>query len=181
MSAISTKLVQGPARLFVAATSAALPGSGDYDELELGTFAGWTEVGHTTSAVTLTDTPTLVEANSQQSSRVVAVAVSKWDTQIETTVREITMQNISRALHGAIAGQDVNPAATTAAQVAHYAIVGPWSAGDKCLIVVEFGVISSGLKVSFDRENYMDIPMTIKVLDGTTLPAGYKVTIIDLV
>lgn len=180
MSAISTKLVQGPARIFVSATSAALPDGSTYDELEAGTLQGWTEVGHTTSAVTLTDTPSLVEANSQQSARTVAVAVSKWDTSIETTVREITVQNISLALHGALAGQDINPSASTTAQVGHYALIGPWAAGDKCLVVVEFGVVSSGLKVSFDRENYMDIPLTIKVLEGTTLPAGYKVTIIDL-
>ncbi len=181
MSAISTKLVQGPARLFVAATSAALPDSGSYDEMEAGTLAGWTEVGSTTTAVVLNDMPSIVEANSQQTARTVAVAVSKWETTIETTIREITLQNISRSLLGSIAGQDINPSSSTASQVAHFAIVGPWSAGDKCLVVVEYGVITSGLKVSFDRENYMDIPVTIKVLQGNTLPAGYKVTIIDLV
>lgn len=180
MSAITTKLVQGPAQLFVAPTSAALPDANTYDDLEAGTLANWTSVGHTTSAVVLTDTPSLVEANSQQAARTVAMAVSKWETMIETTVREITVQNIASAMMGAVAGQDINPASTTLAKTAHVAIVGPWAGGDKCLVVVEFGVVTSGLKIAFDRENYMDIPLTIKVLEGTTLPAGYKVTIIDL-
>lgn len=98
MSAVTTNLVQGPARLFVAAANATLPGASDLDELKAGTLTGWTEVGHTTAAVTLTDTPTLVEANSQQAARTLAVAVSRWETQIETTVREVTLENIRLSL-----------------------------------------------------------------------------------
>ena len=178
MSAVTTNLVQGPARLFAAAANATLPGASDLDELKAGILTGWTEVGHTTAAVTLTDTPTLVEANSQQAARTLAVAVSRWETQIETTVREVTLENIRKAVHGTVASGVLTPSASTIAEVAKFAIAGPWSGGDECLIVVEFGVVSSGLSVSFDRENFAEVPMTIRVLEGSTLPAGYKVTVV---
>jgi len=179
MPAMTTNLVQGPARIFVAASGATLPTASNLAALKAGTFTGFSEVGHTTSAVTLTDTPTLVEATSQQAARTLAVAVSRWETSIETTVREITLENIRRATHGTTGAGVINPSASSSAEVLKFAIVGPWAGGDECLITVEFGVISSGLSVSFDRENFAQVPLTIRVLEGTTLPAGYRVTVVE--
>lgn len=178
MSAVTTNLVQGSARIFAAASNATLPGAADLADLKAGELTGWTEVGHTTSAVRLTDTPTLVEANSQQAARTLAVAVSRWETQIETTCREVTLENLRKVLHGTTGTGVVNPSASTTAEVLKFAIVGPWSGGDEVLVTVEFGVVSSGLNVAFDRENYTEVPLTVRVLEGDTLPAGYKVTVV---
>jgi hypothetical protein len=178
MSAVTTNLVQGPARIFFAASGSTLPAAADLAALKAGTLEDWTEVGHTTSAVTLTDTPTIVEANSQQAARTLAVAVSRWETTLETTCREVTLEAIRRAAHGAVNAGTLSPSSTTAAEVLSFAIVGPWSGGDECLIVVENGVVTNGVSMAFDRENYTEVPMTVRVLEGATLPAGYKVSVI---
>lgn len=178
MSAVTTNLVQGPARIFVASSTATLPVAADLVALKAGTFTGWNEVGHTTSAVTLTDTPTIVEANSQQAARTLAVAVSRWETTLETSCREVTLEAIRRAAHGSVNSGALTPSSSTAAEVLSFAIVGPWSGGDEVLIVVENGVVTNGVAMSFDREAYTEVPLTVRVLEGDVLPAGYKVTVI---
>lgn len=170
----TTGLVQGPARIFVAATTAALPDDTDLSALKAGTLEGWTEVGHTTAAVTLTDTPSLVEAKSQQSSRVLDYAISEWDTTIATTIRSITAGNLARALHGDSTSSEVTPGVAGATAKAAFAIVGPWDGGES-LIVVERGVVENGLELAFDKENYSELPLSIKVLEGDTIAAGYAI------
>jgi hypothetical protein len=178
MSAVTTNLVQGPARIFVASSGAVLPVAADLADLKTGELTGWTEVGHTTAPVTLTDTPSLVEATSQQAARTLAVAVSRWETTLETACREVTLEAIRRTAHGSVASGTLTPSSSTAAEVLSFAIVGPWSGGDECLIVVENGVVTSGVNLTFDRENYTEVPMSIRVLEGSTLPSGYKVTVV---
>jgi len=179
MSAVTTNLVQGAARIFVATSGTTLPGAADLADLKINDLAGWTEVGHTTAPVTLSDTPTLVEATSQQAARALAVAVSRWETTLETACREVTLEAIRRAAHGSVTSGVLTPSSSTAAEVLSFAIVGPWAGGNECLIVVENGVVTSGVNLAFDRENYTEVPMSIRVLEGATLAAGYKVIVID--
>lgn len=178
MSAVTSNLIQGSATIYVAAAGTDLPTAGDLAALVAGDLSGWAGVGHTTAPVTLTDTPTLVEATSQQAARTLAVAVSRWETTVETTCREVTLEAIRRAAHGSATSNSVNPSAGTAAEVLSFAIVGPWAGGETVLITVEHGVVDNGINMAFDRENYTELPLSIKVLEGEALPAGYRVSII---
>jgi hypothetical protein len=170
----TTGLVQGPARIFVAPAGTTLPDEGDLAALKAGSFAGFTEVGHTTAAVTITDAPTMVEATSQQSSRVLDFAISAWDTTVATTVRSVTAANLARALHGTATSGTVNAGTAGATTKLAFAIVGPWAGGES-LIVIERGVIENGLEMAFDKENFSELPLSIKVLEGNTHEAGYAI------
>ncbi len=174
MSTIDTGLIQGPAQLFVRTAGETLPLAADVPALKAGTFTGWEGVGRTTAAVTLKDTPSLVEAKSQQSSRVEAVGVSSWDTTVESTLRQVTLDRLALAIHGLADAETVSPNASGVAAVSAFAFVGPWGT-ESVLVVVERGTVASGLTVAFDRENFSEIPLTIQVLEGDTLPAGYKI------
>lgn len=174
-------LVQGAAELYVSTSSTpTFPvDAADVADLRAGDFSGWVGVGRTTDAVKLMDKPTMVEAKSQQSARVEAMAVSEWETTIETTCREVVLSTIANLVHGSATSTELTPGVAGAAPVIALAIVGPWQPGSTSLTVVEFGVIDSGLELSFDKNEFSSVPLKVRVLQGSELPSGYKVTILS--
>jgi hypothetical protein len=175
--AVTTGLVQGPARIYVAAPGTALPTDADVAALKAGTFPGFEFVGRTTEAVTLTDTPELVEATSQQTSRAIDYAIVSWETTVETTVRDVTLANIVKLMHGLQSGDTALPGVAGPTAKLSFAIVGPWDGGES-MIVIERGVLENGLELAFNKEEFSTLPMTIKVLEGDQLPAGYEISVI---
>lgn len=174
--AVTSNLIQGPARIFVASVGTTLPAN-DVDAASLlaGTFTGWSEVGHTTAGVQLVDTPTIVEARSQQAGRMLDAAVSQWDTTITSTAREVTLANLARLVHESVSGSAVDGGSNKAATKVSIAIVGPWGDGADCMIVAERAAFTSGLDMTFSSESYTELPFTITVLEGVTLPNAYRV------
>lgn len=179
-SPLASTLVQGAAEIFVSTQSTpTFPATAlDIADLRAGAFAGWTSIGRTTDSVKLVDTPTLVEAKSQQSARTEAIAVSEWETTIETTCREITLANLSRLVHGSNTSTELTPGNGGLAPTIAIAIVGPWQPGKETLTVVEFGVVESGLDIAFDKGEFSSLPLKVRVLQGDNFPSGYQVTVI---
>jgi hypothetical protein len=173
---VTAGLVRGPARIYTAPVGTTLPGIEDIATLKAGTFAGFNLLGRTTEPVVITDEPTIVEAFSQQTSRVLDHAVSQWDTTIETTLRDINLATLADLTHGTVAGDTLLPGLRGRAPSHSYAIVGPWDGGE-CLIVVERATVQNGLELPFDNTEYSALPITIKVMEGNTLEAGYEVYI----
>jgi hypothetical protein len=176
MSSVTTGLIQGPGKLYVAPAGTALPGQSDITNLKAGTFPGFSFLGRTTEPVVVTDEPQLVEARSQQTSRLLDVAISGWETSITTTLRDIDEDTLSNLLHGAATGDTVFAGLRGATQKFSFAVVGPWDGGE-CLIVVERGVVSNGLELPFNNEEFSTVEFTIQVLEGDVIEQGYEIYI----
>lgn len=174
---VTTGLIQGPARVYTAAVGATLPTSSDIASLKAGSLSGWSFLGRTTEPVVVTDTPTLVEARSQQTSRALDFAISAWETSFSTTLRDIDAQVVADLIHGTVAGDTVYPGLRGRAQSHSYAIVGPWDGGE-CLIVVERAVVENGLELPFNNEEYSTVEFTIRVLEGDNLEGGYELYVV---
>lgn len=173
--AVTENLVQGAARIYVAAVGATLPVPADLEDLATGVLEGWTSVGHTTTGVTLRDEPETVEATSQQAGRKLDVAVQSWTTTIESAAREATLANLANLTHSSVDTGTVSAGSNGATPKFSVAIVGPWGDGGTCLIVAERCVFTSGLTLEFSSASFIELPFTIEVLEGSTLPNAYKV------
>ena len=177
MSSVTTGLIQGPGKIYIAPAGTALPGQPDLSALKNGSLAGWSFLGRTTEPVTVTDEPQLVEARSQQTSRLLDVGISGWETSISTTLRDIDEDTVAALLHGATAGDTVFAGLRGATQKFAFAIVGPWDGGE-CLIVVERGVVANGLELPFNNEEFSAVEFTVQVLEGDEIEQGYEIYII---
>jgi hypothetical protein len=177
MSSVTTGLIQGPGKIYIAPAGTTLPGQSELAALKGGSLAGWSFLGRTTEPVSITDEPQLVEARSQQTSRLLDVAISGWETSITTTLRDIDEDTVAALLHGATAGDTVFAGLRGATQKFAFAIVGPWDGGE-CLIVVERGVISNGLELPFNNEEFSTVEFTLQVLEGYEIEQGYEIYII---
>lgn len=177
MSSVTTGLIQGPGKIYIAPAGTTLPGQSDLTALKAGSLAGFSFLGRTTEPVTVTDEPSLVEARSQQTSRLLDVAISGWETSISTTLRDIDEDTVAALLHGATAGDTVFAGLRGATQKFVFAIVGPWDGGE-CLIVVERGVVANGLELPFNNEEFSTVEFTIQVLEGSEIEQGYEIYII---
>lgn len=177
MSSVTTGLIQGPGRVYIAADGTTLPSQSDLAALKAGTLAGWSSLGRTTEPVTVTDTPSLVEARSQQTSRLLDVAISGWETSITTTLRDIDADTVAALVHGGVTGDTISAGTRGTAQKFAFAIIGPWDGGE-CMIVVERGVVANGLELPFNNEEFSTVEFTIQVLEGATIEQGYEVYVI---
>lgn len=177
MSNVSTGLIQGPAKIYTAPIGTALPSAGTLAALKAGELPGWSFLGRTTEPVVVTDEPQLVEARSQQTSRLLDVAISGWETSVTTTLRDIDGAVLSDLLHGTLAGDTVFAGIRGATQKHAFAVVGPWDGGE-CLLVVERGVIANGLELGFNNEEFSTLEFTVQVLEGNEIEQGYEIYII---
>lgn len=176
MSSVTAGLIQGPGKVYIAPAGTTLPGQDDLAALKAGEFAGFSFLGRTTEPVTVTDEPQLVEARSQQTSRLLDVGISGWETTVSTTLRDIDEDTISALLHGAVTGDTVFAGLRGATQKFAFAIVGPWDGGE-CLIVVERGVVANGLELPFNNEEFSTVEFTVQVLEGNEIEQGYEIYI----
>lgn len=174
---VTTGLIQGPGKVFIAPVGSTLPNSGNLAALEAGSFAGFSFLGRTTEPVVVTDEPQLVEARSQQTSRLLDVGISGWETSVSTTLRDISQETVANLIHGVSVGDTVLAGQRGPAQTHSFAIVGPWDGG-QCLIVVERAVISNGLELPFNNEEFSAVEFTLQVLEGNTIVSGYEIFIV---
>lgn len=177
MSSVTAGLIQGPGKVYIAPVGTTLPGQANIAALKAGTFAGFSFLGRTTEPVVLTDEPQLVEARSQQTSRLLDVGISGWETSLSTTLRDIDEETVAALVHGSVVGDTISAGTRGSAQKFAFAIVGPWDGGE-CLIVVERGVVANGLSLPFDNEEFSTVEFTVQVLEGHVIEQGYEAYIV---
>jgi hypothetical protein len=171
-------LLQGPARIYVASAGSDLPTSTDIASLVSGDFSGWTYAGDTTSATTLKDTPSYSRAQSQQTARVLDIHVTELVTTIETTAREVTVERLRDMVRGTVATASgvstVTPSGLGAVPKFAVAIVGPWPGGT-AMVVVERAAYIDATELTWDSQNFTEVPVQFEVLEGDALTGGYVV------
>lgn len=172
--AVTENLIQGAGRIFVAPFGSTLPVAADLADLKAGTFTDFTDVGHTTSGVRVEDTPSTVEARSQQAARVLDSATASWDTRITSTAREVTLAMIAKLANSTVSSATVSGGTNTVSPKFSVAIVGPWGDGADCMIVAERCTMASGLQLEFSSESFTELPFTLTVLEGVTLVNAWK-------
>ena len=176
----SSNLIQGSALLFAAPVGTDLPTVSDLSALVAGSLTDWTTLGQTTKAVELIDTPTFVDAMSQQSLRPLAKAISSAKTTVKTGLREITIQRLvefSRGVAAPSTGEvTVTPGGIGIVPELSLAMVGPWSGGGTCLFVAERVVYDAAQTLSFDVSKFLELDVEFEVLESSTLVGGYKIT-----
>lgn len=179
--ATADNLLQGPAKLFIAAAGTTLPDDGDIATLTGGTLTGWTYAGDTTTAVSLKDTPSYSRATSQQHARVLDIHVTEVTTTIETTMREITVERLKDAIRGTVTVDGdvsvVAPSGLGAVPKFALAIVGPWPGGT-ALVSVERAAFIDSQELSWDSQKATEVPVKIEVLEGSTVEGGYTVYVV---
>jgi len=157
----------GPARLFVADAGTALPGRSDIAALKNGTFAGWTELGHTATPVSITETPQITTVGSQQAGRPLDAYIASYDTHVVTSLRETTIANVALAFRGTIDSDDVDAGRPKRVPVKALAVVGPWHADNEVLIVAARTALAAETNVTFDAENGAEVPVDFVVMDAS--------------
>jgi hypothetical protein len=156
----------GPARIFVADAGTALPTRSNLTALKGGTFSGWSELGHTASAITLTETPNVVTVTSQQAGRPLDAYISSYDTHVVTTLRETTAGNVALAFRGTVTGTTVKAGDHKRVPVKAVVIVGPWHGGDEVIITAGRVSLAAETNLAFDAENGTEIPVDFVVMDN---------------
>jgi len=165
----SENVTVGPARLFVAETGTALPGRSDIADLKDGALPGWTELGHTSAPVAVTETPQITTVTSQQAGRPLDAYIASYDTHIVTSLRETTAANVALAFRATTDGADLSSGAPKRVPTKAIAVVGPWHGADEVLIVAVRAALSAETNLTFDAENGAELPVDFVVMDsGTT-------------
>lgn len=168
------ELIIGAGRILVAAAGSSLDNL-DVPGIIAGTVpAGWTDLGHTTAAVTLTDAPNYVMAKSQQSARTLDVAVSEIETNITTTLRQVTADKLASFINGVNAGGTITPGGIGSVPKFAVALVGPGPQGGTTLLSAPRCVYTGERAIAFDVENYTEVAVTIEILDDETT-GGYTI------
>jgi hypothetical protein len=179
--ATADNLLQGPARVYIAAAGTTLPDDGDIAALATGDLTGWTYAGDTTAPVTLKDTPSYSRAMSQQHARVLDVHVTEIVTTIETTMREVTVTRLKDAIRGTVTTDGdvsvVAPSGLGAVPKFACAIVGPWPGGT-ALVSVERAAFIDSQELTWDSQKATEVPVKIEVLEGDTVEGGYTVYVV---
>jgi hypothetical protein len=162
-------LIIGAAKLYVS-TTGTVATAADIAALQAGTAEGWTYLGETTAAVSVKDSPEYVRATSQQTARVLDKAVSRLNTTISTTLREVTASALSKWLRGTAATASgvttVTPGGLGSVPKFAVALVGPWPAGT-ALVTASRCAYDGDREMSFSSEGYTEVAIDIEVLDGT--------------
>jgi hypothetical protein len=162
----SENITVGPARLFVAEAGTALPGRSDIADLKDGTFAGWTELGHTSAAVAITEAPQVTTVTSQQAGRPLDAYIASYDTHVVTALRETTASNVALAFRATVDGTELAGGAPKRVPVKALAVVGPWHGTDEVLIVAARTALSADTNLTFDAENGAELPVDFVVMDA---------------
>jgi hypothetical protein len=157
----------GPARIFIADAGTALPDRTDIADLKDGDLAGWTELGHTSASVQITETPNVVTVTSQQAGRPLDAYISSYDTHFVTSLRETTSANLALAFRATIDGDDISAGSPKRVPVKAIAIVGPWHGSSEVLIAAGRVALSADASLSFDSENGVEIPVDFVVMDNS--------------
>lgn len=173
MTALGTSadnVTVGPSHLYIAPYGSTLPTYAEISDLLGGTQADFVNVGETTAAVSVTDTPTFVKATSQQQARTIAAAVSEITTTIKTTILEITEANLVNAIRATVSpgllavGDTLTPGGIGPVNVFSLAVVGPYAGGANCLLVAERVYYDAAQAFDFDKTKYTDIAVEFEVL-----------------
>ena len=167
-------LIIGPARLLIAAAGSDL-NAGDIATLVAGTTpTGWTELGHTTTAVNLNDNPTYVKAMSQQSARALDVAISEIETTITTNLREVDAAKMAAFVNGTNASGTITPGGLGLVSKFAVALFGPGPDDVYTLLSAPRCAYVGERTVTFDAENFTEVAVTIEILDDTAT-GGYTI------
>lgn len=173
-------LTIGPATILVATSGSTLDAD-DLTDLAAGnTPAGWTSIGQTTEAVTITDAPTYVEARSQQAARALAMAVSELKTSIGTTLRETDLrllEDVTRGTSSTVSGiSTVDPSGLGVTPTFAVAVFGPWPGGN-LLLAAPRATFTGEREVAFSSADFTAIAVEIEILEtsATGFEGGYKI------
>lgn len=180
-------LMIGPAKIFVATAGSTVSAS-DIAALKAGTSlpSGWTYLGDTTAATTITDAPEYARATSQQTARTLDVAVTSIATTIGSTARRATVKLIEDFARATAtdSGTDnvftVNPSGLGSTPKFAVAILGPWPAGDLLFVAPRCTFVGSR-ELAIASDAYTEVGFEIEVLETTTsgYTGGYRI-IVDL-
>jgi hypothetical protein len=166
MSATENLLI-GAAKLFIAAAGTEVDDT-DVAALKAGTAAGWTYLGETTAPVTLNDNPEYARATSQQSARTLDVAVTRVNTTLGTTLREVTATALASWVRGqattASGVTTVTPGGLGSTPKFAVALVGPWPGGD-ALVTATRCAYTGSREIGFSSEGYTEVAIEVEVLD----------------
>lgn len=174
---ITDELIIGPGRVFLAPASPALvlPTHDDIDALIAGTFAGFDYLGDTTTAVTVSDEPEVVYAESQQGGREIDGSVKKMKTSFKSEARGFTVKRIAQWINGSYASSSstggsqvatLTPGGVGPLKKFAVAVVGPWTDGRQtsALVIAERCIYGKGLEWAMDADNYAKTPFELHVL-----------------
>lgn len=157
--ATADNLILGSAEIFTAPVGTAFV---------QGSTSGWTSLGHTTAAVTLTDTPSYVMASSQQAARALDVGISSIETQVTTTLREIDAARLASFVNGSYQGGPISPGGQGMVSKFALLVVGAGPAGGTIELHAPRAVYTGNRSLSFDAENFSEVEVEITILDDST-------------
>jgi hypothetical protein len=159
------QLLIGPARLYVAASGTSI------DAEDAAAFAvgevpvGWTYLGDTTKETTLKDNPSYARAMSQQTNRVLEIAVTEISTTITTGLREIDANKLTAFVRGTNVGGAVAPGGIGPVPKIALVLVGPWPGGN-AVFAAERAAYIGERSVSWNAEDFTSVDIEVEVLEN---------------
>lgn len=170
---VTSELIVGPGRIFVAPYGTALPkGKADVPALLAGTFPGFKYEGDTVAAVALSEELDTIEAESQQTGRTLDMAVKKSKGTVKTEARGYTVKKLARYAHASFTTDTLTseslltPKGVAPLTKFAIAIVGPWTEGRQtsALFVAPRIVFPKGMELAMDADNYAKCPIELNIL-----------------
>lgn len=185
MSTTDTLLI-GPASIFIGPASSTAVGSTTISDLKAGTLpAGWSAVGFTTAATTITDTPEYAEARSQQTARVLARAVTGVSTTIATTALDATVTLIKDLARGTVSVDGgtttVAPSGLGLTPAFSVAVLGPWPGQGDLLFVAPRCTFVGERALPISSGEFTEVAIELEVLETSAVgfDNGYKIYIVE--
>lgn len=169
--ATTDNLILGSAKIFVAAAGTSFDPTTDFDaatwDLDASVAATWTDLGHTTSGVTLTNSPEFVKATSQQAARALDVGISEVTTTLTTTLRELDADRLAEIVGG------------NKGKVGKFAVLmfGPGPEDKPLFFSAPRAYYSGDRSVTLGNDEFASTEVEIEVLDSGSGAAPFSVVV----